>query len=90
MTKLCQTPGDRLYSSGWSESNVCLSLAGGLRWSVLFLGCARNAIELPCRLNLICSKGKNLIAKNNCLDVINSPNHLRVIKVIKFTKAEFK
>ena len=46
-------------------------------------------IELPCSLNLIC-KGKqyNLIAKNNCLDEINWPNHLRVIKVIKFTKAK--
>ena len=32
----------------------------------------------------------NLIAKNNCLDAINWPNHLRVIKVIKFTKAKFK
>ena len=42
-------------------------------------------------MNLIC-KGKqiNLIAKNNCLDVINWPNHQRVIKVIKFTKAKFQ
>ena len=32
----------------------------------------------------------NLIAKNNCLDVINWPNHVRVIKVIKFTEAEFQ
>ena len=32
----------------------------------------------------------NLIAKINCLDVINWPNHLRVIKVIKFTKAKFQ
>ena len=31
-------------------------------------------------------KAINLIAKNNCLDVINWPNHLRVIKVITFTK----
>ena len=30
----------------------------------------------------------NLIAKNNCPDEINWPNHLRVIKVIKFTKAK--
>ena len=30
----------------------------------------------------------NLIAKNNCLDVINWSDHLRVIKVIKFTKAK--
>ena len=32
----------------------------------------------------------NLIAKNNCLDVINWRNHLRVIKIIKFTKAKFQ
>ena len=32
----------------------------------------------------------NLIAKNNCLDVLNWPNHSRVIKVIKFTKAKFQ
>ena len=43
-------------------------------------------IGLPCILNFIC-KG-NLIAKSNCLDEINWPNHLRMIKVIKFTKAE--
>ena len=30
----------------------------------------------------------NSIAKNNCVDEINWPNHLRVIKVIKFTKAK--
>ena len=35
-------------------------------------------------------KAINLIAKNNCLDVINWPNHLMVIKVIKFTKAKFQ
>ena len=35
-------------------------------------------------------KAINLIAKNNCLDVIIWPNHLRVIKVIKFTKAKFQ
>ena len=33
-------------------------------------------------------KAINLIAKNNCLDAINWPNHLRVIKVIKFTKTK--
>ena len=33
-------------------------------------------------------KAINLIAKNNCLDKINWPNHLRVIKVLKFTKAK--
>ena len=34
-------------------------------------------------------KGKaiNLIAKNHCVDVINWLDHLRVIKVITFTKA---
>ena len=35
---------------------------------------------------MIC-KG-NLIAKHNCLDVVNWPNHLMVIKVIKYTKAK--
>ena len=35
-------------------------------------------------------KAINLIAKNNCLDVINWPKYLRVIKVIKFTKAKFQ
>ena len=30
----------------------------------------------------------NLIAKNNCPEEINWLNHLRVIKVIKFTKAK--
>ena len=29
-----------------------------------------------------------MVANNNCLDVINWPNQLRVIKVIKFTKAK--
>ena len=33
-------------------------------------------------------KAINLIANNNCLDVINWPNHLRVIKAIKFTNAK--
>ena len=46
--------------------------------------------EFPCTLNLIYDKAINLFAKNNCLDVINWPNHLRVIKVIKFTKAKFQ
>ena len=32
----------------------------------------------------------NLIDKNNCLDVINWPDHPRVIKVIKFTKTKFQ
>ena len=33
----------------------------------------------------------NLIAKNNCLDVvINWLDHLRAIKIIKFTKANFQ
>ena len=31
-------------------------------------------------------KAINLIAKNNHLEEMNWPNHLRVIKVIKFTK----
>ena len=35
-------------------------------------------------------KAINLIAKNNCLDVINSLNSLRMIKVIKLTKAKFQ
>ena len=33
-------------------------------------------------------KAMNLIAKTNCLDEINWPNYLRVIKVTKFTKAK--
>ena len=33
-------------------------------------------------------KAVNLIAKNSCLDVINWSDHLRVIKVIKFTKTK--
>ena len=33
-------------------------------------------------------KAINLVAKNNRLDVINWPNHLKVIKGIKFTKAK--
>ena len=32
-------------------------------------------------------KAINLIAKNNCPDVINWSDHLRVIKIIKFTKS---
>ena len=32
----------------------------------------------------------NLLAKDNCLDVINWPNILRVVKVIKFAKAKFQ
>ena len=35
-------------------------------------------------------KAINLIAKNNCLDVKNWSDYLRVIKVIKFTKAKSK
>ena len=35
-------------------------------------------------------KAINLIAKNNCLDVINWPDHLRVIKVIELTKAKLQ
>ena len=34
-------------------------------------------------------KAVNLIANNNCLEVINWPDHLRVIKVTKFTKLSF-
>ena len=35
-------------------------------------------------------KAINMIAKNNCLDEINWPNNLRVIKAIKFTKAKLQ
>ena len=36
------------------------------------------------------SKAINLIAKNNGLDILSWPNHMRVIEVIKFTKAKLQ
>ena len=46
--------------------------------------CDVGQLTLEARFELVTTgkKAINLIAKNNCLDVINWPNHLRVIKVI--------
>ena len=41
-----------------------------------------------CRQLLSTMNILNLIANSNCLDVINCSDHLRVIEVIKFTKAK--
>ena len=73
------------------DAFVRCTLMGNQPWSQFQNGIRERPIELLCTLNLI-FEGKqfDLIAKNNCLDVINWANHLRVIKVIKFTEATFQ